>query len=120
MPEFRNSDRSKPDFNLRWEGDDVIAAVEQNVIEAVDVITERGAEFMAEDAPWRSGDLAQGMHHEPAKLEGDEIVGRFGADEKQFYASAVEFLHPTKAGFMHRAAARAFKGLDDELRKRAV
>ena len=64
----------------------------------MDETTAEGAQLAQADAPRDTGDLADGMQNEPAKREGDDIVGRFGADQAVFYAAAVEVAAPHQGG----------------------
>ena len=103
------------DVQLVWLGDQVFELLMDEGAEAVDETTADGAQLARADAPVDQGNLAAGFHNEPAKRVGDDIVGRFGVDEAVFYAAAVEALHPTKAGFIRRAADRAFGKLAERI-----
>ena len=81
-----------------WNGDQIFKLLMDGGAKAVDETTAEGAQLAQADAPRDTGDLADGMQNEPAKREGDDIVGRFGADKAVFYAAAVEALHPTQGG----------------------
>ena len=98
-----------------WNGDQVLKQFMDDAVAAVDEATEEGAQLAQADAPRDTGDLADSMQNEPAKRDGDDVVGRFGADQAVFYAAAVEALHPTKAGFIRRAGDRAAAKLPERI-----
>ena len=63
-------------------------------------------------ATWR-----RGIRNEPATRQGEIVTGQVGADAEEFYAAAVEANHPSKAGFMRRAADREFTNLAGRIAK---
>ena len=98
-------------FSIKWEGDELLDITLDTVKRGIDETTAETASIMKGDAPRASGDLAEGIHSEPASLQGKVVEGFVGADAKQAYAVAVEANHPSKAGFMRRAAEREFPKL---------
>ena len=105
------------DFVLKWEGKKLLAITLEASERAVDETLQETALVMEADAPRDTGDLASSFLTEIKPRTGDNIEGRVGADSRVYYAAAVEVNHPSKAGFMRRAADREFPKLADRIGK---
>ena len=95
-------------YSIKWEGDKVFGIAMNAVERAIDETTHETAIRMQADAPVDRGDLRDGIKNEPAERKGDVIEGQVGVEAEIYYATAVEANHPSKAGFMRRAADQEF------------
>jgi hypothetical protein len=68
-------------FDLKWEGDDLVDAVEQAAIIGVDRTLEAAVAHAKANHEWknRTGRAEASIQNVPARRVGDEIVGQFGS-----------------------------------------
>ena len=99
------------DFIVDWDGPELVAATLKAAERAVDQVTNAAADSARADSPVDTEITKGGIDTEPAKLEGSSVVGAFGFDKSIGRRVIVEFVHPSKAGFMRRAGDREFPRL---------
>lgn len=104
-----------------WQGDEVIDKITQATKEAIDETTKAAAEeakgsrldlppHSAAGHPWYgvTARVENEVSSEPAKVEGSQVVGRFGATKKRGdYGLMLERLNP----YLRPVADREFPGL---------
>lgn len=112
------------DVKLEWNGDEVYDGLLTAAWHAVDDLTAEAARAAQADAPEDTGRLKAGiMKGETVYAKGGGVHGAFGVDKSVtndgvYYPVIVEITHPTKAGFLRRAADSTFKKLEGEIARR--
>lgn len=81
---------------LTWKGAEVEAKIIEASREAIDETNEAGAEQAFVDAPFRTGELREGIHVVPAVVSADKVSG-------QMVSSAAHSLF-VELGTVHMAA----------------
>ena len=104
------------EFTFEWNGDKLIADMFGAAIGSVDTVLGQTVKAAQASAPRDRGDLANGLAFEPAKREGNDVVGAWGGSE--WYTFIVEARHPSKAGFLRQAGDANYPNLIGEIVKR--
>ena len=98
----------KKTLKLDWKGPQVLKNVLDATVQASEEVAENTADRMENDAPVLSGELRDGIGYEGPVLSKYVVTTTVGVDARVRYAFVVEFVHPSKAGFMRRAADAEF------------
>lgn len=102
---------------VRWNGDDVVDKVAKAAAEAVDETTAAAAAAAKSSHWWRSrsGTLERQTVTEPATVDRDDVVGKFGTTERLgFYGLILERRRP----FLRPAADREFPKLAERIERK--
>lgn len=108
---------------LDWNGDKLIAQVEEATRAAINDVTAEAADDARATHSWvsRTGNLETEIVTEDAADNGDQIVGRFGTTRRRgFYGLFHEegTKHEYERPFLRPAADRAFPTLADRIARR--
>lgn len=106
---------------LEWNGDEVLARVTRAAAAAIDDVTEAADKDASLSHPWknRTGRLEANLVTEPARIEGDRVVGGFGTTRRQgFYGLFLETLFEMRFAFLRPAADRNFPTLAARIREK--